>query len=140
MDTSKLLAIISGFLLLVCLTLCLTTVIVLRNALQENSDLQKETGKLVGRLDACVDQISAGTRTIPASAEADSDATTRLQSFLAVEKNGKIAVYTEDGYLLRLLETDTKLLPETERTALRTGIRLESLEELMRFLQDYDGK
>ena len=143
MDTSKLLSILSGFLLLVCLTLCLTTVIVLRNALQENSDLQKETGQLVGRLDACVDQIFDGSRTIPASANADSGtdsgAITQPESFLAIEKNGKIAVYTDDGFLLRILETDVRFFPEAERVALSAGIRLESWEELMRFLQDYDG-
>lgn len=139
MDISKLLAVLCCFVLIVCLTLSITTLVVLRNAVAENGALQNEAEALVAELNGCVDVLNqsiAQDNSVPTvndTAQADvlSDA------FCIREVNGKIGVYTSDGYLIRLLEVNVDTLPQKDREALKKGIVINSWRELIAIIQDY---
>ena len=61
-----------------------------------------------------------------------------LVSFLAGIHNGRIAIWQgEDPQPKLILPYSTQLLPDGDRIALEKGIRLNSREELIRFMEDY---
>ena len=139
MDISKLLAVLCCFVLIVCLTLSITTLVVLRNAVAENGALQNEAEALVAELNGCVDVLNQSIEqensvpTVSDTAQTDvlSDA------FCIREVNGTIGVYTSDGYLIRLLEVNVDTLPQKDREALKKGIVINSWRELIAIIQDY---
>lgn len=58
--------------------------------------------------------------------------------FLAGIHRGRIAIWQgEDPMPSIVLPYSAKLLPESDRAALERGIRLQSREELTRFLEDF---
>ena len=139
MDTSKILLIICAFALIVCLTLCITTLAVLRNAVAENGTLQSEATVLVQKLDECVDRLDEVTPEQNASIEVSggTDTTDTAEGFCLRESNGSIGVYTTDGYLVKLLDVSVSTLPFAARQALQKGITVGSWEELIGLIQDY---
>lgn len=54
------------------------------------------------------------------------------------ESNGKIGVYTEAGYLIRLLDVDVATLPRADREQLSEGICVNSWRELIALIEDYE--
>ncbi len=59
-------------------------------------------------------------------------------SFLAGIHNGRLAIWHgEDPQPKLILPYSAELLPETDRIALEKGIRLDSREELIRFMEDF---
>ena len=139
MDASKILLVICAFTLIVCLTLCITALAVLRNAVAENSVLQSEASVLVEQLDGFVERIegvseSGGDGSIEVGGKEPS---LSASGFCLRETNGKIGVYTADGYLVKLLEVSVSTLPKAARDALKEGICAASWEELLALIADY---
>lgn len=60
------------------------------------------------------------------------------ERFCVREENGKIGVYTEEGYLIRSLSVNVQTLPEADRAALKNGIEIHSWRELIALIQDYE--
>ncbi|MDY3864042.1 MAG: hypothetical protein SOZ51_08055 [Eubacteriales bacterium] len=58
--------------------------------------------------------------------------------FCIRESNGRVAVYTESGELVRLTDIPTATLPRSDRDALRNGIRFTSWKEVLSLLQDWE--
>ena len=140
MDASKILLIICAFTLIVCLTLCITALAVLRNAVAENNLLQKEATVLVDRLDGFVDlmeEITSSDGEISIEVSGGKESSTSANGFCLRETNGKIAIYTADGYLVKLLEVSVDSLPKEAREALKTGVCVNSWEELLSLITDY---
>lgn len=139
MDTSRIFSLISAFLLLITLTLSITTLVVLRNAIAESEEVLGAAEDLIGELDMAVgalkeESIYTSTDTVDPSVDAD----VLYQRFCMKETNGKIGVYTEDGYLVRIIDVNVTLLPKKERTALQEGITVNSWRELAELIQDYE--
>ena len=140
MDFSKLFAIISTFVLIVCLTLSITTLVVLRNAIDENTQMQTQAERLLDNLNTSVDKLD-----FAANAELPSDKTdqediltnTTPESFSIREYNGKIAVYNADGNMIHWVDVNTSLLPTDERAALAEGIEVQTWDAMVSCLQDY---
>ena len=139
MDISKLLTILCCFVLIVCLTLSITTLVVLRNAVAENYALQSEAEALVSELNGCVNVLNENIEQEDALPTVNESTQTDVLSdaFCVREVNGKIGVYTSDGYLIRLLEANVDALPEKDREALKKGIVINSWRELIAIIQDY---
>ena len=57
MDITKIFAILCGFLLIICLTLSITCLVVMRNAVAETSVWQERAALLVNELDGCVEAM-----------------------------------------------------------------------------------
>ncbi len=142
MDRAKLFTYLSILLLLVCLALCLTSVIVLRNAVAEGQAWQEKASSLADKLDACIDVLNPKIETEDPANEENEPPTVEAdilsQRFLVRENNGKIGVYTEEGYLVRVIDCDVSMLPKREREALKNGITVESWSELVEYLQNYE--
>ncbi len=141
MDISKIMTALCGFTLAICLTLSITTLTVLRNAVKENDAVQKEAQSLVDGLNEYADQLrqeESDDDSLPTSA--DPSGTVTVSSVFTVrESGGKIGVYTQEGYLIRLLDVSVDSLPPADREALRNGIRAESWKELLSLMEDYGG-
>ena len=138
MDASKILLVICAFALIVCLTLCITTLAVLRNAVAENGTLQSEATVLVEKLDGCVERLDGYTPE-DGSIEVSGGAETSKKEtgFCLRENNGSIGVYTIDGYLIKILDVSPSTLPKAAREALQKGVTVGSWEELIGLMQDY---
>lgn len=139
MDTSKIFTVICSFVLVVCLVLSITTLVVLRNAVEENDVLQQNAQTLVNTLDDCVNALnetSAKESSVPTSAGTE-ETDVLYDAFCVREVNGKIGIYTSDGYLIRLLDVQVETLPEADREALSKGICVNSWRELISMIQDY---
>ncbi|MBQ2734860.1 MAG: hypothetical protein IJF33_03425 [Clostridia bacterium] len=139
MDTSKILIILCCFILIVCLTLCISALVVLRNAIDEHGTVQSNAQVLVDCLDSCVADLNEALTkddSISASADAEKDTTNSL-TFVLRETDGKIGVYSSDGTLLKRLNVLVSDLPKVERDALAKGISVSSWQELISIIQDY---
>ena len=143
MDTTKIMTALCAFILLVCLVLCITTLIILRNAVEEHRAIQTGAQTLVEELDRSLDEWSEkieqddasppNTEEIPTEGNALSDTI-----YLRTTGN-KIGVFTKEGSLIRVLEVNPNTLPKRERDALREGIEIHSWEELLSLIRDYMG-
>ena len=141
MDTSKILMILCCFILIVCLTLCISTLVVLRNAIDEHGEVQSSAEALVGALDECLSDLTESTDkddSISASADANKSNAEKMR-FVVRELDGKIGIYTADGQLLKKIDVSVSLFPKADREALAKGIEVGSWQELITLIQDYTG-
>ena len=136
MDTSKILLLLCCFVLIVCLTLSISTLVVLRNAIDENNSVQNDAMELVSELDGCVNDLNAVIQenSIPVSG---TTADSKDILFWIRESEGKIAIYTADHYLIKVLDISVETLPPADREALSNGIGISSWQEALKLLQDY---
>lgn len=139
MDASKILTVVCTLLLLVCLIISILSLTTLKRAIRK-SEIQQSTEV---SLQAPHDCMTGGT---PQSSDQDSSVapedtptqtTAPAESFCLKESNGRIGVFTSDGYLVRFLDVSVDELPSADREALRVGITVGSWRELMAVIQDY---
>ena len=137
MDISKLFTAICSLVLIVCLTLSITTLVVLRNAIDENKQVQNEAERLVDELDQSLVRLeNSVNKNADTDKELPANASTS-ESYVIRAYNGKIGAYTSSGSLIYLIDYDVSLLPKSARGALEKGIEVESLEALQQILMDY---
>ena len=141
MDVSKILIALCGLILLICLTLSITTLSTLRNAIAENGLIIEEAEELIDQLDGYVDVFSQGAEDDADRENADAlvDATQKESQFIIKEVNGKVGIYTAQGQFLLESDTHVSSLPAKEREEIRQGILCTSLEELLLRIQDYES-
>ena len=130
---------ICAFVLVVCLTLSITTLTVLRNAMEENDSLQEEAAALVGNLNTCIGEMNEMLvdDSIPTGSDTSIPSNTDTDRFCIRAINGQIGIYTTDGYLVRLLDVSVDTLPQKDRDALNEGILVNSWRDLIAIIQDY---
>ena len=135
MDISRIISVMCVFLLSVCLILSIGTLTVLRNAVDESNRACREAQAF---LETMGDQLKESE---PPSEDAEVDnsipADVLYEQFCMREVNGRIAIYTADGYLIRLLDVSVKTLPEADQAALREGICVSSWKEILALMQDF---
>lgn len=142
MDHTKILTILCSFLLLVCLTLSIVALTVMRNATNESLALRKEAHTLLDTLDDSLDAMSELVEKtedgLPTLGTDDQAGVGEGFGSLCIRaEGGSIGVYTEGGQLLHILDLDLASLPPQERAALEKGITVRSWQELIRLIQDY---
>ena len=139
MDITKIFAILCGFLLIICLTLSITCLVVMRNAVEETSVWQDRAEALVNELDGCVEAMkNIENEDLPVLAPNDTGKETEQTRYcLRLTENG-IGIYDADGYLLKRLENNANLLPVKERERLTAGIWVESWGDAQKLMQDYE--
>ena len=94
MDTSKILTILCVFILIVCLTLCITSLVTLRNAIDENEAVQTAAMNLVTSLDECMEELQEAIskeQSISVSVSSDTDET---MPFLVRATENGIGIYS----------------------------------------------
>ena len=139
MDITKIFAVLCGFLLIICLTLSITCLVVLRNAVNETSVWKNQAEALVEELDGCVHAMKEfDNNDLPVSApENNTNNENKIRYCLRLEGD-HLEIYDTDGYLLKTLQTTPILLPEKEREKLTAGIWVESWFEIQKLIQDYE--
>ena len=130
MDTAKILIILCCFILIVCLTFCISTLTVLRNTIDESRAVQTEAAGLVDEMESLL--LDYRENSIPVLGD-----TSDTDHFVLRELDGRIGIYTIDGYLLHVLNVSVDTLPQADREALTAGIPLSSWKELISWIQDY---
>ncbi len=142
MDVGKIYALLCGFLLIVCLTLSITCLVVMRNAVEETSAWQGRAEALVNELGGCVQTMKdMGTEEdLPVIApEGNENDAQNVRDRYCLRLDGdSIGVYDAQGYLIQRSSTHASLLPPQERERLAMGVWLESWAEVGRLLQDLE--
>ena len=139
MDITKIFAVLCGFLLIVCLTLSITCLVVMRNAIEETTSWQARAEELVGVLDGCVQAMQdVEAEDIPVIAPDGNENTEDITCYCLRIENDSIGIYDADGYLIKKSDARIALLPQKEREKLTSGIWVSSWAEAGRLLQDYE--
>ncbi len=140
MDVSKVFTVLCAFLLIICLTLSITSLVVLRNAVDENEEWQNRAEILVGNLEAFTEEREQTfPETDTGDLEAPSlDADILYHRFCMREADGKIGIYSDDGYLIRMIDVQVKTLPLSDQEELSRGIYVNSWRELISLIRDYE--
>ena len=139
MDITKIFAILCGFLLIICLTLSITCLVVMRNAVEETSVWQDRAEALVNELDGCVEAMkNIENEDLPVLAPDTSNKNEEKTRYCLRLDGDDIGIYDAEGYLIKRTDTSAALLPTKERERLSTGIWVESWAEMQRLIQDYE--
>lgn len=134
MDLSRILSVLCLFLLAICLVFSVTALTALRNAVSETDRMRSDAESLLEELK------KQPQESIPPEEDKESVPVDILyESFCMRECGGKIAIYTADGELVRILELPVETLPEADRAALQSGISLSSWKEVLALIEDYGG-
>lgn len=139
MDVTKVFGVLCGFLLIVCLTLSITCLVVMRNAVEETTAWQARAEELVGVLDDCVQAMrQEDLPDIPVIAPDTEQTVPKAERYCVKINASGLGVYDSDGYLIQHAQMQLSLLPPAERKQLADGIWVESWGDAMRLLQDYE--
>ena len=139
MDITKIFAILCGFLLIICLTLSITCLVVMRNAVEETAVWQDRAEALVNELDGCVEAMkNIEEEDVPVLAP-EEDAKSETNTRYCLRLNGdSIGISDADGFLIERLQTNPILLPAKERELLSDGIWVESWKDMQELAQNYE--
>jgi hypothetical protein len=139
MDITKIFTILCGFLLIICLTLSITCLVVMRNAVDETSFWQDRAEALVGELGGCVQAMKdIESEDVPVIAPEETDKEKESTRYCLRLDGDSIGIYDADGYLIKNLHTSVSILPQKEREKLTAGIWTESWGEMQKLVQDYE--
>ena len=140
MDVNKIFALLCGFLLIVCLTLSITGLTVMRNAVDETSAWQARAEALVGELGGCVEVMKEmeTEENLPVLAPEENEGEAARERYCLRLDGDSIGVYDADGFLIQRSTVHASLLPQKEREELATGIWVASWAEVGQLLQDYE--
>ena len=135
MDISRIVSAACVVLLTLCFLLSICTVTVLRKAVIQSTDACFEMQSYIENLDAAPKAESLPVQ----DTEADSSVPVDVLAdrFCIRESNGRVAIYTDDGYLIRLLEISVETLPAADRLALQQGIYRSSWKEVLDLMEDF---
>ncbi len=134
MESYRILSVILLLLLSVCLICSVASLTVLRRTVKEADSIRSEAESLLEELKKPTEE--------PVESDTDQDSIAvdvLCQSFCMRENGGKIAIYTADGELVRILDLAVDTLPERDRIALQNGISLSSWKEVLALIEDYGG-
>lgn len=136
MELSRIISVMCVFLLSVCLILSVYTVTVMRNTVNESQAIYLEMQSFLDDQEATEpqdNQLQSEEQETESSVPVDILA----DQFCMREVNGRIAIYSGDGYLIRILDIPVDTLPSADRLALRQGIQVSSWKEVLALMQDF---
>ena len=139
MDVTKFFTILCGFLLIICLTLSITCLVVMRNAVDETSFWQGRAETLVNELDGCVSAMKElENEDLPVLAPEESEMNNVPLRYCLRLDGDSLGVYDADGFLIEQLKIQAALLPPQERQKLSAGVWVENWKDLQQLVQDYE--
>ena len=117
---------------------CMLLTVLSFTILYQSSQRYKGAQALLDTLQASLEQAEdKNTEEIATDATVDADAV--YDVFYLREVNGRIGIFTEQGYLVRMLTVDVTTLPKADRLALSDGICATSWRELISLIEDYES-
>lgn len=143
MDISKLLTLLCAILLMITLLLSVTSVFMLKEISQWNA------GSYVKNEDEndsteVTDNAESNEEETPVNGTENEDTSSidadiLYNQFYIREVNGKIGIFCNEGQqLIRTLNVNVATLPQSDREKLKKGIRVNSWNELVLLIQDYE--
>lgn len=136
MDTSKALTLLCALILAVCLVLSITSLVSLRHAVDESARLHDEVTYLKSELEDCIavwkDTQRDPDPSLPTAGIPDAD-----PLYLICATDTQIAIYAEDGALVRLIDVDPDTLPAADREELLAGIEVRGWQAVVARIADY---
>ena len=139
MDVTKIFAMLCGFLLIICLTISITCLVVMRNTVEETSVWQGRAEALVNELDGCVEAMkNIENEDLPVLAPNEDEKNDEKARYCLRLEGESLGIYDADGYLVKTLKTRATLLPTKEREKLSAGVWKESWAEMQKLVQDYE--
>lgn len=145
----RFLGVLVGILLFVALIFSASTAARLRNEMTQTNDALNKAEDTIAQLRKEIDATNA----IPAQAtpiessehnptdQTDEELATSIEldpSFVLRAHDGKIGVFTAEGYLIRTVDVDIQTLPAADRNALESGIYVFSKKELDAKIEDFE--
>ena len=146
MEKLKWIWITLGVVLFATLSLCVTSVVLICNVANESKTAAETVSGQIEVLKKQLDEIESvpnapivepSDKTETDSTDVDADIL--YDVFCVRETNGKIGIYTEEGYLIRTLNVNVATLPAIDREKLSDGIAVNSWRELISLIEDYEG-
>lgn len=138
MNRTRIILILCVFLLCACLVFAVTALTVLRNAVAETGQVRRDAQSMLDDLEDVLLQARTDSQKQPEESRDARQVGVLYDRFCIRESNGRVAVYTESGELVRLTDIPTATLPRSDRDALRNGIRFTSWKEVLSLLQDWE--
>ena len=135
MDISRIISVTCVLILALCLILSVCVMSFLKNAVTESTAACAQMQSLLERAN---EQLESPKPPIEDTKVDNSiPADVLYHQFCMREANGKIAIYTSDGYLVQILDLTVAALPEADQSALREGICVSSWREVLALMQDF---
>lgn len=142
MDIPKVFTLLCAFMLIICIVLTVTCAMILKNTVEETEKWQLRTQNILDSVEVFQNNnaLNGDTQTEPPTKEdcPSTEADILYNKFYIREENGKIAIYCDEGQLIRVLDVPVKLLSSKDQKKLREGIRVNSWNELIALIQDYE--
>lgn len=138
MNRTRIILILCVFLLCACLVFAVTALTVLRNAVAETEQVRRDAQSMLDDMEDVLRQARTDSQKQPEESRDARQVGVLYDRFCIRESNGRVAVYTESGELVRLTDILTATLPRSDRDALRNGIRFTSWKEVLSLLQDWE--
>lgn len=138
MNRTRIILILCVFLLCACLVFAVTALTVLRNAVAETEQVRRDAQSMLDDMEDVLRQARTDSQKQPEESRDARQVGVLYDRFCIRESNGRVAVYTESGELVRLTDIPTATLPRSDRDALRNGIRFTSWKEVLSLLQDWE--
>ena len=143
MDISKLLTLLCAILLMITLLLSVTSVFMLKEISQWNAgsyvknEDENDSTEVTDNTESNEEEtmVNSTENEVPPSIDAD----ILYNQFYICEVNGKIGIFCDEGQqLIRMLNVNVATLPQSDREKLKKGIRVNSWNELVLLIQDYE--
>lgn len=148
MDKMKWIWIICLILTLASIAISIVSVVLIADLAEKAEDTAEKTEDFCEAIEERVKKIEQTVNIISANItasltdqpnnDADVEADVLFDSLTIRETNGKIAIYTADGLLLRTLDISVNTLPAADQSALATGITVNSWRELIALIEDLE--
>ena len=144
MGIGRILIILCGMILAVCLVFSISALTVLRNAVAETDRVRKDAQEMMERLEEYSRENHAPDA-LPVQGQVEESLTEEPDKETAAcepegyylrECRGKIGIFTAEGDLIRIEETAVDALPAKDREALAEGIYAKNWKDVLEHLQD----
>ena len=146
MDKTKWLLVVCSLIMAASLFFSAASVVLLLKMEREMEEYEEEFEQTLKSINADVKSAKQTLASILTKVEAfqstdQNDANTEtgvlFERLCIREADGKIGVFTEDGFLIRTIDVIIQTLPEADREALSQGITVNSWRELISLIEDF---
>lgn len=139
MDLPRVLTALCLFLLSICLIFSFCALFSLRHALNDATLWQAEAQATIDKWNSQLQEQNTNSPQPSDPIDTDIPVDILYDCFCIRDSGGKIAIYTDDGYLVRVLDIPVCMLPSADQEALQNGITLTSWKEVLALIEDFEG-
>ena len=146
MDRSKWFLVFCALIMTASLFFSTASVVLLLNMDREMEECEEEFEETIESVNADVKSVKQTLASIISQIEkfqaedkneANTEAGILFDRLCIRESDGKIGIFTEDGFLIRTIDVSVNTLPDADREALSQGITVNSWRELIDLIEDF---